>query len=83
MLIITRKCGESFFIGDNIQITIFDIGTDRVRIGIEAPVDVPIFRKEIKDIREENLKASKAATAASDEKLRGIHDFIRKNTSKK
>ncbi|NLK40308.1 MAG: carbon storage regulator CsrA [Clostridiales bacterium] len=79
MLIITRKSGESFFIGDDIEVTVFDIGTDKVRIGIKAPSDIPIFRKEIWEIKEENLKASKAA---ADDKLKDLDKFLNKNIKK-
>lgn len=49
MLVLTRKRNESIMIGDNIVITIVDIRGDKVRLGIEAPNDVPVHRQEIYD----------------------------------
>lgn len=58
MLVITRKKGESILIGDDIEITISKIDDGSVKIGIDAPKDVVILRKEIyKDIEEENKTA--------------------------
>lgn len=47
MLVISRSRNESIYIGDNIIITIADIRGDKVRIGIEAPLDVPVHRQEV------------------------------------
>ena len=61
MLILTRKRNESIIIGDDIEIIITDIGEDKVRIGIEAPCDLKILRKELlEQITEENLQSAKA-----------------------
>lgn len=47
MLVITRKVNESFLVGDNVKITIVKTDRGNVRIGIEAPKDVPVVRTEI------------------------------------
>lgn len=47
MLVLSRKIDESIIIADNIEIVIVDIVGERVKIGIEAPKDVKIFRSEI------------------------------------
>ena len=47
MLVLTRECGERIFIGDDICITVVLIDRSKVRIGVEAPRDVPIYRKEL------------------------------------
>ncbi len=73
MLILTRKAGESFFIGEDIEITVFDIQGDKIRIGIKAPENVHIIRKEIKEIKEENVKASETA---SREKIRSLNEYL-------
>ena len=47
MLVLSRKIGESIMIGDDIEITLVSTEGSKVRIGIQAPVDVPVHRKEI------------------------------------
>ncbi|NMB34483.1 MAG: carbon storage regulator CsrA [Clostridium sp.] len=59
MLVLTRKKNESIILNDNIEITIIDVQGEQVRIGIEAPKSVPVYRKEIfLEIQEENRKAA-------------------------
>lgn len=61
MLALSRKKGESLIINNNIEITVLEIKGDQIKIGINAPKDVPIYRKEVyMQIQEEN----KAATTA-------------------
>lgn len=48
MLVLTRKVGEEIVIGDNIRITVVEVGPGRVKIGIAAPKDVRIDREEIR-----------------------------------
>ena len=58
MLALTRKNGEALMINNNVEITILEVRGDQVKIGIAAPKDVPIYRKEVYlQIQEEN-KAS-------------------------
>jgi carbon storage regulator len=47
MLVLSRKLGEKIFIGDNICITVVDIDRGKIRLGIEAPRTVPIYRQEL------------------------------------
>ena len=47
MLVLSRKLGEKIYIGDNICITVVDIERGKIRLGIEAPRDVPIYRQEL------------------------------------
>jgi len=58
MLVLTRKKGQSLMIGHDIELSIIDIQGDQVRIGINAPKNVAVHRKEIyEEIRKENLSA--------------------------
>ena len=58
MLALTRKKGESLVINNNIEITVLEIRGDHVKIGISAPKDVPIYRKEVYlQIQEETKEA--------------------------
>ena len=61
MLVFSRKRGESIMIGDNIKIHIVDIPQqNKVRVGIEAPPDIPVHRQEVYDvIIENNLRKDK------------------------
>ncbi|MDP4179497.1 MAG: carbon storage regulator CsrA [Bacillota bacterium] len=59
MLVLTRKKEQSIIIGDNIEITIVDVQGDQVRIGINAPKNITIHRKEIyQEIQDENRRAA-------------------------
>jgi carbon storage regulator len=49
MLVLSRKRDERIVIGDNIVITVVDVRGDKVRLGIEAPPEVPVHRQEIVD----------------------------------
>lgn len=58
MLALSRKKGEGIIIGDNIELVVIDISKDGVKLGINAPKNVPIHRKEIYlQIQEENKMA--------------------------
>jgi carbon storage regulator len=59
MLVLSRQRDESIIVGDNVQITIVDIRGDKVRLGIEAPANISVHRKEVFDaIQRENRKAA-------------------------
>ena len=60
MLVLSRQRDESIMIGDNIVITIVDIRGDKVRLGINAPTEIPVHRQEVYEaIQRENLRASR------------------------
>ncbi|RPF42895.1 carbon storage regulator CsrA [Thermodesulfitimonas autotrophica] len=59
MLVLTRRRGEVITIGDAIEVTVLDIREDQVRIGIKAPKEIPVHRKEIYEaIKAENIRAA-------------------------
>ena len=47
MLVLTRKTNQSIMIGDEIEVSVLAVSRDKIRVGITAPRDVPVFRKEI------------------------------------
>ncbi|MBL8889565.1 MAG: carbon storage regulator CsrA [Planctomycetaceae bacterium] len=60
MLVLSRHRDESIMIGDNVMITIVDIRGDKVRLGIEAPQEIPVHRQEVYEaIKRENQKAAR------------------------
>lgn len=61
MLALTRKKGEALVINNNTEITVLEIRGDQIKIGISAPKDVPIYRKEVYlQIQQENEAAISA-----------------------
>lgn len=59
MLVLSRHRDESIMIGDEIVVTIVDIRGDKVRLGIQAPTDIPVHRREVFDaIQRENRQAA-------------------------
>jgi carbon storage regulator len=47
MLVLTRKSNQSIMIGDDIEVSVLSVMGEKVRIGISAPRDIPVFRKEV------------------------------------
>ncbi|MFH1567316.1 MAG: carbon storage regulator CsrA [Gemmatimonadota bacterium] len=61
MLVLTRKAGESIVIGSQIRITVLEMQGRQIRLGIEAPAEIPVHRGEVYErIKEENEQAAKA-----------------------
>ena len=58
MLVIRRKLGESLLIGDDIEIEILESSVSQVKLGIRAPKHVPVLRKEIRVVSEQNRASS-------------------------
>ena len=68
MLVLSRHRDESIMIGDNIVLTIVDIRGDKVRLGIDAPQNIPVHRQEVYDaIRRENRQAASTCGNAMQE----------------
>ena len=61
MLVLSRKRDERIVIGDNIVITVVDVRGDKVRLGIEAPTEVPVHRQEVLDAVRRNQAAAPPA----------------------
>lgn len=47
MLVLTRKTNQSIMIGDDVEVAVLAVSRDKIRLGITAPRDVPVFRKEV------------------------------------
>jgi carbon storage regulator len=74
MLLIRRRIGESILIGPDVEIQVVDISPTRVVVGISAPQEIPILRKEIRLAREANLEAARPVSLESLQRLvSGLH----------
>lgn len=62
MLVLTRKTNQSIMIGDSIEVSVLSVSGDKVRIGIDAPRDVAVFRTEVY----ESIEEGKSSTAGAD-----------------
>ncbi len=72
MLVLSRKKGEAIVIGENIELTIIEIQGDQVRLGINAPKNISIHRKELfLEIQEENKKAASNSVVELNSILKG------------
>ena len=63
MLILMRKEGDSLMLGDDIEIKVTEISGNQIKLGISAPSDVKIYRKEIYSTIKENQKAAMAGSS--------------------
>ncbi|MGA2007656.1 MAG: carbon storage regulator CsrA [Solirubrobacteraceae bacterium] len=75
MLVLTRKSNQSIMIGDEIEISVLSVMGDKVRIGIQAPRSIPVYRREvyvaIQREREEELGEAGAPLEVQDESISG------------
>jgi carbon storage regulator len=65
MLVLTRKPGQSIMIGEGVEVQVLSVAGEKVRLGINAPRDVAIFRNEVYDrIEQENQRTGEAVDDA-------------------
>ena len=65
MLVLTRKSNQSIMIGDDIEVSVLSVMGEKVRIGIQAPRDIPVFRKEVYlEIQQERVAAGEPTPAS-------------------
>ena len=77
MLVLTRKSNQSIMIGDDIEVSVLSIIGEKVRVGIQAPRDIPVFRKEVYlEIQQERAKemAGSNVRAEVDQALRKLRE---------
>jgi carbon storage regulator len=73
MLVLTRKRNQSIMIGDDIEVSVLSIANEKVRLGIQASRDIPVFRKEVYlEIQQQRLEAGTSAREEVDEALRRL-----------
>jgi carbon storage regulator len=73
MLVLTRKPNESIMIGDQIEVSVLSVAGDKVRIGIAAPREVQVFRKELYlEIQRENVVTGTSARAEVNDALKRL-----------
>jgi len=69
MLVLSREMDKSIVIGDNIVVTVVDIRRDKVRLGIECPVEIPVHRREIFDMVERKRLEAKTQESSKEERV--------------
>lgn len=78
MLVLSRQRDEVIMIGDHIELTVVEIRGDKVRLGIKAPPDIPVHRKEIyeaiKRENEQTLRLQEDAMSSSSSRVQRYHD---------
>ncbi|WP_043884002.1 carbon storage regulator CsrA [Caldanaerobacter subterraneus] len=74
MLILTRKVGQSIIIGEDIEIKVLEIINGQMKLGITAPKNISILRKELLEIKDENIKAA----SVNKQVLSQLENFIKK-----
>ena len=75
MLVLTRKAHESIMIGDDIEVSVLAVTREKVRLGIQAPREVPVFRKEVYlSIQQQDAEGAPSARAEVNEALKRLTD---------
>ncbi len=76
-MVLTRRTEESVVIGDNIIVTVLAVEGEKVKLGIDAPRDVTILRRELLDaITQQNRLADKLASIPETPALKGLRDML-------
>ena len=72
MLILARRIGESIMVGDQVEISVVDIKGDQVKLGIKAPTQVKVYRREVYAAIQEENRAAATAASQTLPKLEGL-----------
>ena len=73
MLVLSRKVGEQLLIGDDVVVTVLEVRGDGIKIGIDAPRDVKVQRREVfLSVSETNVEAARAAGPEAEDALKAI-----------
>jgi carbon storage regulator len=73
MLVLTRKSNQSIMIGDDVEVSVLSVMGEKVRIGIQAPQEIPVFRKEIYlEIHREDGIVEEGASSEVNDPLGGL-----------
>ena len=78
MLVLARKVGEKIILNDNIEIIVLDSNQNSVRIGINAPKNVTVYREELyKEIKSTNINSNSASTNS----IKELHELLKNQTT--
>ena len=78
MLVLARKVGEKIILNDNIEIIVLDSNQNSVRIGINAPKNVTVYREELyKEIKNTNINSNSASTNS----IKELHELLKNQTT--
>lgn len=75
MLVLSRRVGESLIIDGDIEVTILDVSSDIVKVGIKAPKDIGILRKELYSSVEDTNRDAKAASISKEDLLKQFNEI--------
>lgn len=78
MLVMTRKRGESIMVGDGIEIQIISVGRHGVRVGVSAPKDIPVHRREVYELV---MAANRSAASADAGRLSALASSLRNRST--
>jgi carbon storage regulator len=82
VLVLTRRTNESIVIGDDIVITVLAADRDRIKLGVSAPRNVMILRKELySEVQEQNLEAAQRSAATEADSLDAVSQILRRSST--